>query len=222
MINLKKYFPLLIAVLLIASLLVFYTGYDKESKTILPEKIVGVVSFENPAHSLAELNKIAALAAIGLISLAFVIGPLSRIWPNTFSKFIEWRLPFGLMGLGFALAHSAYSTIVIFNLNMDTMIFSNPKWLALITAIISLVIFSVMGITSLKQVIKKMGYKNWKRLQRTGYIALALVIIHFVLIETKPGIGFDVRPYGYAFLIIAIIAIVLKVVNLGLKYFKKK
>ena len=221
MINLKKYFPFLIAVLVIVSLLVLYTGYDKESKTIYPEKIIGVISFENPAHSLSELNKIAALAAIGLISLAFVIGPLSRIWPKTFGKFAGWRTALGLMGLGFALAHVAYSTIVIFELNLDAMVFSNPKWPALVAAIVSILIFSLMGITSLKRVIKRMSHKNWKRLQRTGYIALALAIIHFVVIETKPGIGFDVRPYGYLFLIIAVIALALKVVSLFLKKSKK-
>ena len=49
--------PLVFIVFVVIALLVFYTGYDKQSKSLAPEKLVQVLSFSDVSQSLREFNK---------------------------------------------------------------------------------------------------------------------------------------------------------------------
>ncbi len=218
----NKFLPLAIVVVIFISLLVFYTAYDKQTKTLVPEKLVSVVLFKDVANSLKELNKVAALAAIGLIAITFILGPLSKIFPKIFSQFLFTRKFIGLSGFVFAFLHALYSVIVIYELDLNKMLFANPKIVGFISAVISLFIFFLMSITSTEKAVKVMGYKNWKTLQTTGYIALFLAILHFIILEIKPGKGFDVRPFGVLFLFIALVALILKILTLFIKVPERK
>lgn len=218
----SKHKPLLFIALVFISLLLFYTAYDKETKTLVPQNLIDVVLFNDFDKSLSELNKVSALAAIGLISVAFILGPLSRMFPKTFAKILWWRKTVGLSGFAFALLHSIYAIAIIYQLDLDKMLFSNPKALGFVSGLIALLILFLMSITSTAEAVKKMGYKKWKMLQRTGYIALFLAIIHFIVLEIKPEKGFDVRPYGTLFLFIALIALILRILIIFLKLPEKK
>ncbi|MBI2597984.1 MAG: ferric reductase-like transmembrane domain-containing protein [Candidatus Diapherotrites archaeon] len=201
---------LVFSIAVFVSLLLFYTAYDKITGTLVPQKLVDVVLFVDFSNSLRELNKVAALAGLGLISFSLIVGPFSKMFPKTFARFLPWRKITGLSGFTFALLHSVYSLIVIYGLNLDRMIFSNPKLLGFVSAAIAFTIFLAMSITSTRSAVQKMGYKNWKLLQTTGYIALFFSIIHFVVLETGKK-GFDVRPYGILFLFFAIVALAVRV-----------
>lgn len=54
---------------------------------------------------------------------------------------------------------------------------------SMISGIIAFVIFTLMTVTSTGNAIAKMGYTKLKKLQRTGYIAFFLVLVHFTVIE---------------------------------------
>ncbi len=209
----------LVVLLVFASLLVFYTGYDKQTQTLVPEKALNVLLFKDFFHSLRELNKILALGAIGLVSITFLLGPLSKLWPKRFTRFLSWRKFIGISGFAAALLHGIYSIIAIYDLSLDKMIFSNPNAFGFVTAVIALAIFFVMTLTSTKKAMQQMGYEKWKKLQTTGYIALVLAILHFIILETKPDKGFDVRPYGILFLFLALLALTLR---MGLLLVKTK
>ncbi|MDO8633752.1 MAG: ferric reductase-like transmembrane domain-containing protein [archaeon] len=199
------------------SLLFFYTAYDKETKTLVPQKLLAVIFFSDAAKSWSELNKVAALAAIGLISCALVVGPLSKMFPKTFGKFLLYRKDAGIAGFLFAILHSAYSLFVIYGLDPNKMLFANPKWIGFVAAVLAFGIFFLMAITSTAEAVKKMGYIKWKLLQTTGYVALFFAIVHFLVLEIKPGKGLDVRPYGLVFLALAITALI---VRLGFRALK--
>ncbi len=204
--------PIIVTIIVFCLLLAFYTAYDKNSKELRPAKVFEVLSFKDQSTSLRELNKIFALESIGLISLVFLVGPLSKIKPRIFARFLPWRKPVGIIGFVLALLHAAYSIVFLYGLNLEKIFFSNPKLLGVLSGIIALIIFFLMTITSTKSAVEKMGYANWKKLQITGYIALFFSIIHFVILETKPDIGFDVRPFGQLFLLISVLALVLRVI----------
>jgi len=197
-------------VFVVVTLLLFYTAYDKQAKALVPQKLFDVVTFKDMANSLREINKVLALASIGLIAISLIIGPLSRMFPRHFAHLVPHRKFIGLTGFAFALFHSVYSALVIYGADINKMIFENPKMFGLISGLIALAIFLVMAITSNAQSVKKMGYDKWKAVQTFGYVGLALAALHFALLEIKPDVGLDVRPYGLLFLALPIIALVVR------------
>ncbi|MDO8427869.1 MAG: ferric reductase-like transmembrane domain-containing protein [Candidatus Diapherotrites archaeon] len=211
MTTVPKFGQWIVALAVIVSLLLFYTGYDKKTQALDFGKTIQVISFQDLSFSLKELNKVAALAGIGLLAITFLMGPLSRMFPKKFARFLVWRKFLGLFGFGLIALHVLYSVIFIYNLSLDQMIFNNPKLEGILAGVIAFVIFMLMALTSTQKSVEKMGYANWKKLQTTGYIALFLSAIHFVILETKPEIGLDVRPFGKLFLALAIIALMVRI-----------
>ncbi|MEK6982645.1 MAG: ferric reductase-like transmembrane domain-containing protein [Candidatus Micrarchaeota archaeon] len=195
--------------LVMISLLLLYTAYDKQTKTLQFEKVITVLSFSDTKLSLNELNKITALGAIGIIAIVFMLGPLSKFFPKIFAHYLIYRKPVGLIGFAFALIHSVYSAYVFYSFNLDKII-SGGRIIPFTAGLLSLFIFFLMAVTSTESAVKKLGYKNWKVLQTFGYIGLLFAVVHFFVIETKPVIGFDVRPYGVAFFVIAVVALLLR------------
>ncbi|MAG18419.1 MAG: hypothetical protein CL944_03015 [Candidatus Diapherotrites archaeon] len=201
---------IIIILLFVFSIIAFYTGYSKQSGTLEPDMVFEVLSFSDFAHSIDELNKVAALAGIGLIALAFLSGPLSRLWPKTCAWLLPTRKYVGIGGFILAALHSIYAIIIFYDLDLNQILLENPHALAIILGIIAILIFALITFTSTKKAVKQMGYSKWKTIQTTGYVALLLAVIHFILLETKPEIGLSVRPYGLLFLAIAIIALAMK------------
>jgi DMSO/TMAO reductase YedYZ heme-binding membrane subunit len=202
---------LTITFFVVLAFLLFYTGYNKETKTLDFAIVLKVISFSDFNFSIREINKLSALAGLTILSLAFLPGPLSKIWSNVFGKYLVLRKPLGIIGFILILLHSYLSFVYYYKSDLYNALFNNPKQLAFIAASISFLIFVLMALTSTKEAVQKMGYQRWKMLQRTGYFALFLAIIHFVVVETKPNIGFDVRPFAYLALIISIATLILRI-----------
>lgn len=196
----------------VLSLLLLYTAFDKTTQQLDFSKLVQVLVFSDVTHSLRELNKVAALAAIGLVSFAFIFGPLSRLWPKKFGGFLAWRKTVGVWGFVLAALHAVYSLIDFYKLDLNKMFFENQNVNGLIFGFFALFIFFLMTITSTSKSVQRMGYPAWKKLQTTGYLALLLAILHFIILETKPVVGLQVRPYGLLFLYLAIAALGLRMI----------
>ncbi len=214
-----KYFilkhPLLSAFIIsffvILAFFVFYSGYSKEKRAFDFSLLSKIISFQDPLFSSKEINKLVALAGLTLLSFAFLPGPISRIFPKL-SFLLVLRKPIGLIGFLLIFIHYYISFHgYYYKGNLYNALFNNPKVIAFIAASISFFIFFLMAITSTKKAVEILTYKRWKLLQRTGYIALLLAVIHFVVIETKPDKGLDIRPFGYVALIIPILTIILRV-----------
>ncbi len=195
---------------LLVLILLFYTAYDKTAHQLKPENLVKALTFQDVTFSLRELNKVTALLGIGLLAFSFILGPLSHMFPHQFCPHLSARKWIGLWGFVFALLHSVYELLVIFKLDVNKLFFS-PKSIGLIYGMVALFIFLVMAITSNQFSIQKLGFKNWKIIQTTGYVALLFAILHFLVLETKPEIGLDVRPFGLLFLVVPLLAIILRV-----------
>ncbi|GEM_PF-1457432 len=208
----SRFWPHLFIAFTVVSLLLFYSAYDKKTKQLDFGRLAAIFSFSDATYSLHEINKVAALAAIGLIAAAFILGPLARLWPSAFFKFLFMRKPIGLAGASFAIAHGAYSLVEFYHLDINRMVFQNEKAIGFLAAVGATIIFIAMSLTSTKEAVQKMGYGKWKALQTFGYAGLILAIIHFFVLETKPDVGFDVRPYGVAFFIFALLAVFMRAV----------
>ncbi|MDD5454878.1 MAG: ferric reductase-like transmembrane domain-containing protein [Candidatus Ratteibacteria bacterium] len=208
----NKIGPILFCILLVVSILLLYTAYDKKEKSIVLENLVDVLSFKDLPQTLSEFNKVAALAGIGLVSISMSIGPLALIFPRNFGRYMRSRKFLGLTGFAFILIHSFYAIFLKYEFSITEMFIENDKSLGVILALIAFVIFLAMAITSNAASIKRFGAKRWKTLHRFGYLALALVTLHFIIMETKAG-RLDVRPYGKLFLILPIITLILKLIS---------
>lgn len=203
---------LLISFAVVVAFLLLYNSYDKKTGSLSAELLIKIVSVKDLQFTLRELNKIAALAGITLLSLAFLPGPLTKLFPKNrmFGGMLLLRKPLGIAGVVLILLHSIYSGIAFYELSWEK-VAERGREIAIGSGVLSLLIFVVIALFSTKKAVKKLGYEKWKALQRIGYVALLLGLIHFIVIETKAA-GFEVRPFGYFALAAATIVLLLKAI----------
>ena len=83
------------------SFYIFYSGYDKGLKKLHMPLLAEIFFVKKSwGHTLDQINKVVALAAMSIVSIAF----LPRVSPALRLDLIIW-------GLGHVLTHSAYSTL---------------------------------------------------------------------------------------------------------------
>ncbi len=162
------------------------------------------------------VSKAFGYAAVLTGSMTFLLGPMSRIFPKQFAHFLKFRKALGLWSVLFLFVHSIIFLQTFYNWNFSNfMNFDSPYGVSFTSAIFSLIIFIVMTVTSTMGAVKKMGVKNWKRIQRTGYFALIFGAFHFVLF---PSSGFIETLHGQLLLTFVIFAIVLKILSMILRF----
>lgn len=117
-----------------------------------------------------KISKSFAVSAVILLSLSLAIGALARIWPRL-APWVQHRKFWGLAGFAFGLLHAA----IAFS---DPLVFSVPLALSrqnVQLGLAALTLFAFLAATSNRWAETKMGWKNWKRLQQSGYVALLFV-----------------------------------------------
>lgn len=139
-------------------------------------------------YDLLIANKAVALAAVTLIGITFLIGPLAKFWPKKWIPRLRLRKQMGLTGFMMAILHAVFSLIMLGNAYYPKM-FTDARKLtpesevSLVLGSIALLIFSVAAITSFNPIKLSMKYHKWKSLQRTGYIAFVMVFFHIFFIK---------------------------------------
>ncbi len=143
-------------------------------------------------------NKAIALAAVILIALSYDFGPFARVWPRVFVPELATRKFFGLLGFGFAAAHVLMS-LLLFNPTYYPKFFTEvgelnlTGELSMLFGIVAFLIFSAVAITSLPSVEKSIEKRNWQALQRLGYLAFFLVMVHVLVM----GLEGWLKPAGW-------------------------
>ena len=120
----------------------------------------------------------------GLLCLVYwyttlIISPIGHIIGKQRMRYPEFaRRAIGVSAFLFALLHAAFSFFG--NLGGFGAIGTLPdafKW-SLIGGLVALVFLALMAATSFDKVVRFMTYRKWKWLQRLGYVAGVLVILH--------------------------------------------
>ncbi len=174
--------------------------------------IIGFYFFTQEGNQLKILNKASGYAGVLLGSIVFMLGPLSRFYPKTFAQDLKFRKPLGLWAFVFILIHFLISMELYYKWSFSAFLnFDNLLGITFTAALISFVILALMSLTSTSKAVKTLGYKNWKFLQRTGYIALLLGAVHYSLI---PGNVFFNSVHGMLLSLIVVLALILKVYSL--------
>jgi DMSO/TMAO reductase YedYZ heme-binding membrane subunit len=139
-------------------------------------------------------NKAIASTAVVLIGVAFLIGPLAKFWSKKWAPRLYLRKYMGVVGFMMAVLHAVFSLMM---LNMayyprlfeDTGRLTQAGEVSMVLGTLALLVFIVPAVTSLTLVEHSMKRTEWKRLQRTGYIAYALVFFHIFVIKWQGWIA---------------------------------
>ncbi|MBI2051785.1 ferric reductase-like transmembrane domain-containing protein [Candidatus Roizmanbacteria bacterium] len=163
-------------------------------------------------------NKAIALASVVLIGLSFLLGSLAKFWPKKFEKTLYLRKYFGVSGFAAASFH-AISSLILFTPSYYPKLFSAEGKLTLsgelsmVSGILALFIFSAAAVTSLPSVEESMSKRQWFLIQRTGYLAFFLVMLHVFFMGIQGWLTPAKWPGGLlplsliAFVLIAIVLI---------------
>jgi DMSO/TMAO reductase YedYZ heme-binding membrane subunit len=157
-------------------------------------------------------NKIAGLAGVALTAITFLLGPLTKFWPKIFAKYMGFRKYLGLSAFALIIIHTIIS-ILLFQLTFEKVV-ESPKALGFYAASGAFLIFLAMVLSSSAKACRLLGYKAWKGVQVAGYISLLLSLVHFFILESKPDVGFVVRPLGYAVFALGAIALIAKAASM--------
>ncbi len=143
-------------------------------------------------------NKAISLTSVIVIGMSFIIGPFARFWPKTFVPKLYLRKYLGVLGFGIAALHGIISLLIFnpayyprFFTEVGKLTFSGE--LSMLFGILSIFIFSSVSVTSLPSIEKDMHPKQWKFVQRLGYLAFILVLLHV----TVMGWGGWLNPSGW-------------------------
>ena len=127
-------------------------------------------------------NKAAALESVFIIGLSFLLGPLARFSKKVAPK-LYLRKYLGVFGFGLSALHGMIS-ILLFDAAYYPKFFAQTGKLnltgelSMLFGILSIFVFSIVAVTSLPSVEISMHPKQWKFVQRLGYIAFILVLLH--------------------------------------------
>lgn len=128
------------------------------------------------------LNKAVADTSIVLIGLSMLLSSLCYFWNFVDTK-IVYRKQLGLMGLAFGLVHVGLSFSTLQKLFMLATWQQGTMWPAL-TGALAVGIFACMAFVSNQYAANVLGGKAWRKILRTGYIAVLLIFAHVYLLKS--------------------------------------
>ena len=131
-------------------------------------------------------NKGASLASVLFIATSYLIGKSLRVYKNDPGKRLILIKFCGLIGFSLASMHALMSLLLIsphyypkFFLESGTMNLTGE--LSIVFGVLSLWCLAVTAITSLPFMYDAVGAERWQRGQRMGYLCLALVAGHVLV-----------------------------------------
>ena len=125
----------------------------------------------------SSIGRISASAGTLLIVLSFILGPI-RAFIHLPPSTLSYRAFFGMMGFLLVSIHG-----LLFLSLLSSRSFEFQNLLPVTAGVFSLLLFAVLAATSHPLVLDGLGEKTWRSIQRLGYLALALALLHVVFVE---------------------------------------
>lgn len=128
------------------------------------------------------INKAFADSAIAIMGLSMLLSSLAYFF-NFFKPWLMYRKHLGLVGFALLLVHIGLSFSAL------QALFDQSTWIEgdmypALTGLLATVIFTYMAVISNHVASRILGGTLWRLILRTGYIALALSLIHVVLLKS--------------------------------------
>jgi sulfoxide reductase heme-binding subunit YedZ len=135
----------------------------------------GSVSVEEMVHPSGEFSARAMI-------LAMLCSPLVAVFPRVsfFKSLMRRRRYFGVAAFGYALFHT-----ILYLIEKGTFdaVLGEATELAIWTGWVAFFIFVPLAMTSHDSMMRRMGARNWKRLQQTTYVAAVLTVMHWLFLD---------------------------------------
>jgi len=166
------------------------------------------------------LNKATSLSAVIFVASSYLIGKVIR-WHDHDKALRLVVIKFcGLMGFFLATAHALFSLGLLspayYGKYFDEVgRFNLQGEIAMSVGVVALFFLLSPAITTLPMMPKAIGGWRWKRSQRAGYVALALVVVHLVFLGFKgwlaPGDWHGgIPPISLVAVVVALIPLLVK------------
>lgn len=127
-------------------------------------------------------NKVLALSAVVFIAMSYVLGPLRVFDKKLFTSKLVYRRCLGQIGYGCAVIHTMISMMLLTPYYYPGLYaagrFTFFGQLHLLSGVLSMVIFTIVAVSSLPGIMQSIQSDLWHRIQRSGYIAFAFVLVH--------------------------------------------
>jgi sulfoxide reductase heme-binding subunit YedZ len=141
-------------------------------------------------HVLVITRQLFGLWALGLLLASILLGPLTSVlpWMPFKSSLMFGRRAVGIAALAFAGLHVASYVWSVGRRHWSELYTPGILWVISLT--LGLVAFAdlvVLGVTSTDASVKRMGGRKWKRLHRTIYLALIVMLLHAFLVGADFG-----------------------------------
>jgi DMSO/TMAO reductase YedYZ heme-binding membrane subunit len=168
------------------------------SYAVLRYHIAGDVAWEH--FALFILNKAVALAAVALIAASYLIGPVIR-WLNGDPRRLVVIKFCGLMGFSLAAIHAFMAVLLMRPAYFGKFFLADGRMngtgeLAMTLGVLGLWAVSLPAVVTLPMMPKAIGGVRWKRNQRMGYLCLALILGHLVVMGWRGWISPGTWPAG--------------------------
>lgn len=147
------------------------------------------------------LNKATSLSAVIFVACSYLIGKIIR-WHDDDKKLRLVVVKFcGLMGFFMACAHAFFSLCLLRPSYFGKYFAADGRLnlqgeLAMAVGVIALFFLLAPAIATLPMMPKAIGGQRWKRSQRAGYVALALVLVHLIALGWKGWLAPGGWPAG--------------------------
>lgn len=168
---------------------------------------------------LVSARQLFGLWALGFLLASLLLGPLTSLlpWIPARSSLLYARRAVGVAAFCLALAHVGCYLGSLALRNWRELYTPGAMWIAgLILGGLALLDLAILSVTSRDAAVKRMGGRRWKRLHKTVYVALGVVLLHALLTGADFGLnrGPDVRGdpdagAGVTFLCLSVAWIVL-------------
>ncbi|MBI4036335.1 ferric reductase-like transmembrane domain-containing protein [Candidatus Daviesbacteria bacterium] len=163
-----------------------------------------------------EMIKTSGLLSITLLGVTLIVGPLSRLFPSL-DILKAHRKFWGVTSFLVVIVHLILVYIYYYKFNLLRFVdFSHPKYPGILSGILALVILFLVTVTSNQKALTKLSPKVWKAVQTSSYLAMALAVAHFYLMETQNGVLVIRKLLGQITFVFAILVIVLRLLILFL------
>ena len=133
------------------------------------------------------LNKVLSLSAVAFVACSYLVGKVFR-WHDADPRLRLVVIKFcGLMGFFLAAAHGLFSFLLLTPAYFAKYHGEDGRLnlqgeLGMAAGIVALFFLLSPAVTTLPMMPKALGGWRWKRSQRAGYVALALVALHLLVL----------------------------------------
>lgn len=133
------------------------------------------------------INKALASAAVLSVASSYLISSYAKLGNKVAKRYLSYKRYFGLAGFYFMALHIFFGLRIVNNVFMPQFFSSDGDFtirgqVIIALGILGFLLFLSPAITSIGDVMKKLDGRKWQILQKIGYAAFSVILLHVSII----------------------------------------